>query len=88
MAKKKEDRYSSAEELLVDLEAVREGQPPIRAHKRFDVSVLEQLEEGAVLEGGEPQEVVQVVTRYRTYLLMLGAVSAILVLIVVLLLLR
>ncbi len=88
MAKKKEDRYSSAEELLVDLEAVREGQPPIRAHKRFDVSVLEQLEEGAVLEGGEPQEVAQVVTRYRTYLLMLGAVSAILVLIVVLLLLR
>lgn len=88
MAKKKEDRYSSAEELLVDLEAVREGQPPIRAHKRFDVSVLEQLEEGAVLEGREPLDVAQVVTRYRTYLLMLGAVSAILVLIVVLLLLR
>ena len=50
MAKNKTDRYSNVQELLVDLEAVRNGQPPIRAHKRFDISMLEQLEQGKALE--------------------------------------
>ena len=40
MAKRREDRYKNVEELLLDLEAIRNGQPPVQAHKRFDVSVL------------------------------------------------
>ena len=50
MAKNKKDRYSSVEELLVDLKAVRDGESPIRAHQRFDVAMLEQLEDGKPLE--------------------------------------
>ena len=34
MAKKKEDRYKNVEELLLDLEALQNGQPPLRARKR------------------------------------------------------
>ena len=88
MAKNKQDRYSSAEELLVDLDAVRNGQPPLRAHRRFDVSVLEQLEDGDAVQAEATVDIADVVTRYRTYLLMFGAVSAILALIIVVLLLR
>jgi len=88
MAKNKQDRYSSAEELLVDLDAVRNGQPPLRAHRRFDVSVLEQLEDGDAVQAKATVDIADVVTRYRTYLLMFGAVSAILALIIVVLLLR
>jgi serine/threonine-protein kinase len=46
MAKRKESRYDSADELLADLQAVRDGQAPMRAHTRFDISVLERLEQG------------------------------------------
>ena len=86
MAKKKEDRYNSAEELLEDLIAVRNGQPPIRAHKRFDVSMLEQLEAGAALEGQEQDYREDAVTNYRIAVFILGALSAILLLVIIYLL--
>ena len=53
MAKHKEDRYNNVEELLADLEAVRKGQPSLRAHREFDVSMLEKLEKGEPVEAGE-----------------------------------
>jgi len=77
MAKRKEERYSSAEELLTDLEAVREGQPPLRAHKRFDVSVLEQLEEGTTVENEEQSYLEETITRYKIAILILGAATAV-----------
>jgi serine/threonine-protein kinase len=88
MAKKKQDRYRSIEELLVDLRAVRAGLPPVRAHKRFDVSVLEQLEEGEAVQREQPAGAEETVARYRTMMLILGVVSAVLLLIIVMLLLR
>jgi serine/threonine-protein kinase len=86
MAKKKEDRYNSAEELLEDLIAVRNGQPPIRAHKRFDVSMLEQLEAGAALEDEGQDYKEDAVTNYRIAVFVLGALSAILLLVIIYLL--
>jgi serine/threonine protein kinase len=86
MAKRKEDRYNSVEELLVDLEAVRKGQPPMRAHKRFDVSMLGQLEDGATLESGEELYREDVITRYRIATLVLGSVAVVLVLVIIFLL--
>jgi len=83
MAKRREDRYNDVEELLIDLEALREGKPPVRARQRFDVSMLEQLEEGDAVETREHEYGEEL---YRVALLILGTISAISVLIIVLML--
>jgi len=88
MAKRKEDRYNNVEELLTDLEAVRNGQPPLRAHKRFDVSVLEQLGKGDVIEADEKLYKEDTVAHYRIATLVLGAVVATLLLFIIFLLVR
>jgi serine/threonine protein kinase len=85
MAKRKENRYDSAEELLTDLQAVKDGQIPMRAHTRFDVSVLEQLEQGEDIEQQQNVYGQQVITRYRTALVILGAAVVVLGLIIMLL---
>jgi len=87
MAKRKEDRYNNVEELLIDLEAVRDGQTPMRAHKRFDVSALEQLEDGQILEQKETVDKEQIVAHYRIVILILGAAVAVSILIILLLVL-
>ena len=85
MAKRKEDRYGSAEELLADLEAVRNGQTPLRAHKRFDVSMLEQLEEGEVIDNRTEHYQEETLTHYRIAILILSAMTAISILVIILL---
>jgi serine/threonine protein kinase len=88
MAKNKAERYSNVDELLVDLRAVRAGEAPVRAHKRIDVSVFEQLENGEAVEAEERVNVEQVVTRYKTWILVLGAVSVVLLLVIIMLLVQ
>lgn len=85
MAKRKESRYDSADELLADLQAVRDGQAPMRAHTRFDISVLERLEQGEDIEQGENVYEQQTIARYRTALVILGAAVVVLGLIIMLL---
>jgi hypothetical protein len=72
----------------VDLKAVRAGEAPVRAHKRIDVSVLEQLEDGEAVESAEKFNVEQAIARYKTTILVMAAVSVFLLLVVVLLLFR
>jgi serine/threonine protein kinase len=86
LAKRREDRYKNVEELLQDLEALREGHPPLQAHKRFDISVLEQLEEGDTVEPEETADVEEVIGRYRLTVIVLAAVTAVSVIAVVILL--
>jgi serine/threonine-protein kinase len=86
MAKNKEDRYDSCEELLEDLLAVRQGQSPLRAHKRFDVSILEQLEEGTAVDDRSLVYMDQTVARYRIATIILGSAVAVLLLIIILIL--
>lgn len=86
MAKRKENRYNNVEELLTDLEAVRDGQPPVRAHKRFDVSVLEQLESGDAIEADEKLYEETTIAHYRIAAVALGAVVVILLLVIAFLL--
>jgi len=88
MAKRKDDRYKNVEELLTDLEAVRNGQPPLRAHKRFDVSALEQLENGEAIEDQQEVYLRDTVARYRIGILILSAVAGGLLLVILLLVLR
>jgi serine/threonine-protein kinase len=73
MAKKKDNRYNDIEELLVDLNALREGQTPLQAHKRFDVSMLQQLENGDVVEKEEVYKE-EAVAQYRMAILILSIV--------------
>jgi serine/threonine protein kinase len=86
MAKRRENRYNNVEELLTDLEALREGHAPLQAHKRFDVSMLEKLEEGDIVAPEEAEYAEEIITRYRMLVLVLGAVSAISVLVIFMLL--
>lgn len=89
MAKRREDRYANAKELLADLMAVRNGQPPVRAKRRFDVSVFEKLQEGTPIEGQADTEILETtIFRYRIALVALGACCAILIMAVMLLLAR
>jgi len=46
MAKNREDRYKSIQLLLEDLHNVRNGEPPLHAHQKFDPGVLVDLERG------------------------------------------
>ena len=44
MAKKRKDRYASAAMLKEDLQSIKEGFPPLHAHKDFDPGMLDSLE--------------------------------------------
>jgi hypothetical protein len=65
---------------------LRQGHPPLQAHKRFDVEMLEKLEEGDTIEPDRPEDTEEIITRYRLYLLVLGAVSTVSILIIILML--
>jgi len=86
MAKRREDRYKNVEELLEDLEALRNGQPPLRAHKRFDVSQFEQLGRGDAVEVKEKVYREETVANYRMAVLILSILAVVFFLIVILLL--
>lgn len=45
MAKKREDRYQSTEDMLEDLRAIRAGNPPVHARRNVDLDSLEKIEE-------------------------------------------
>jgi serine/threonine protein kinase len=87
MAKRRENRYQNIEELLLDLEALRNGQPPLQAHKRFDFSVLEQLEEGEEVEVKEKSYEESTIANYKMAILILSTVAAVFFLLIILLLL-
>jgi len=86
MAKRREDRYNNVEELLMDLESLRKGQPPLQAHKRFDVSVLEQLGKGQDIDIEEETYPEEIIARYKMAVLILSTMAAVFFLIMVLLL--
>ena len=54
MAKTREDRYPSTEDLLEDLHAVQEGQPPIHARRQIDIEHLTKIEESGRTVDIEP----------------------------------
>jgi serine/threonine-protein kinase len=44
LAKNRNERYNTTDDLVADLEAVSRGEPPVQARKRFDLSSLTNLE--------------------------------------------
>jgi serine/threonine-protein kinase len=86
MAKKAKDRYNNIDELLIDLLAVREGQPPIRAREKFSLDGLGELENGMAIEFEDDSENVygeEVITRYKVGLVLMTALSGILGLVII-----
>jgi serine/threonine-protein kinase len=53
MAKDREQRYRSPEDLILDLECLLAGQPPKLARERIEAATLEQLSQGEVAEDEE-----------------------------------
>jgi len=88
MAKRREKRYKNIEELLIDLEALQNGQAPIQAHKRFDVSMFEEFEKGEIVEVKEKAYEEDTIANYRMAILILSTIAAIFFVVIVLLLLR
>ncbi len=88
MAKRKEGRYNNIEELLTDLDALREGRPPLQAHKRFDVSMLEQLEEGDAIEVEEKIYKEETVAQYRMAILILSTLLVVFFVVLLILLFK
>jgi len=87
MAKRREDRYKNVQELLTDLQGLRDGRPPLQAHRRFDVSMLEQLESGDAVEAEQGSGAEEILARYRMAILILGTVAGISILILLVILL-
>jgi serine/threonine-protein kinase len=55
MAKNRDDRYPSTEDMLEDLRAVRKGEPPIHARRQVDIEALANMDRGARTVDIEPQ---------------------------------
>ncbi|MFH1613678.1 MAG: serine/threonine-protein kinase [Planctomycetota bacterium] len=86
MAKKRDDRYNNADELLADLRGVREGQPPLIARRKFNLENLDQLEDADTVDMETDERVYdeQTVTRYRVAIMALIATVVILGLVIIL----
>jgi hypothetical protein len=83
MAKNRSDRYKNMEEVMGDLRAVRNGQPPLMARQKFNVEALEQLEEGMAIETADDvhsEYSGEMIAKYRMWVIILGAVSALMAL--------
>jgi serine/threonine-protein kinase len=89
MAKRRGNRYGGTGELLADLKEVKAGQPPARAHRNIDVSMLAGLEQGREVEVPSEEEPVsyrdQTIARYRIAVLILSAVAAVFFLLIIML---
>jgi eukaryotic-like serine/threonine-protein kinase len=84
MAKKTKDRYSNIEELLIDLEAILNGQPPLRARQKFNIGALEQLEQGLAIDVDDESKLYdeEVITKYKVGMIIMGALVALLLVVV------
>ncbi len=83
MAKNRDHRYSSTSDLLLDLEAIADGRPPMQARKQIDAGVLSGLGGEAPAEpvdGPVGVEEIQGGGDLLVYIIMLGAALAISVL--------
>jgi len=84
MAKNKADRYQNIDELLKDLNSVKNGEVPLVARKKFQIESLEQLEKGAAIESTNTKTYTEeAILKYRIGILGLGALSMVLIVIII-----
>jgi len=86
MAKDRNNRYKTMDEVIADLEAVRAGKPPLLARQKFNVEDLSKIEEeGQALdleEDGRRGYSEEVIAKYRIALVALSALAGVLGLII------
>jgi serine/threonine-protein kinase len=82
MAKRKQDRYTSAEELLLDLDAVSRGDAPLAARKKFNLNELEDLQKGKPIEHISEEKIryEQSLSNYKVALTIMASAIAVLAL--------
>jgi serine/threonine-protein kinase len=83
MAKDKKDRYTTMEEALVDLQAVRDGRSPLIARQRFNLESLSDLQDGAAVEMPDETfsgQTADLIGKYKMAVIALGALSGLLLL--------
>jgi len=91
MAKDRRRRYSSTSDLLLDLQAIAAGEPPLQARRQIDADVLTGLAGGEQSPGPEDTDMMPSIrdSNLRVFLILLaGALAASVVLNIVLLALR
>ena len=83
MAKNRKERYKNMDDVMSDLKAVRDNQPPLLARQKFNVESLESLEEGAIIEmtdDGRKMIPAETIATYRLWVIILGALAALMAL--------
>ena len=91
MARNRDERYRNMEDVMGDLQAVRNGRPPLLARQKFNVEALEQLEEGMAIETAVEREKTysaESLATYRMWVIALGALSALMALAVLFMLIN
>jgi eukaryotic-like serine/threonine-protein kinase len=86
MAKRKEERYATADEVIQDLEAVRRGESPMIAEAKLDMSELKGLENGEAIATEVEEKPAVSATPYKIGVVALSVVVVVLLLVIVLLL--
>lgn len=55
MAKNRDERYATIQEMIADLEAIQRGEPPLRARRKYDPNILQGLaESGEAVQQAPP----------------------------------
>jgi serine/threonine protein kinase len=76
MAKDRDRRYASTSDLLLDLEAIAAGRPPLQARKHLDAGVLTGLADEAATKPPAPEAPAAPSANLTMYLVVLGAALA------------
>jgi serine/threonine-protein kinase len=92
MAKNRDERYRTMEEVITDMQAIRQGRPPLLARQKFNIEALEELEEGMAIDsmdedGGSDYDD-EVIAKYRVIMMIMGAVIGIMALAILFLLMK
>ena len=68
MARDRDKRYQNTTDLLSDLEAVKNGEPPAQARKKFDLASLASLEDTAAIDVSQMQAVAAADAAPKTFI--------------------
>ena len=68
MARDRDKRYQNTTDLLSDLEAVKNGEPPAQARKKFDLASLASLKDTAAIDVSQMQAVAAADAAPKTFI--------------------